>query len=161
MAGRINNVNNNDTANPVDVFLTNPHRVGDMGNGRGVRHPTMFNEDVLTDLDEPYHATGRVLSHHTAEPNTSDGYVRPRNDVLQPNEVLRGISARLGVDEDGLLKPEAVASDRVEDFTGDTPHKDAISRSSPRIGIDENIEGVDDNLIAINTEAHSYTQTAT
>jgi hypothetical protein len=157
MAGRINNVNNNDTANPVDVFFpTNPHRVGDMGNGRGVRYPTMFNEDVLTDLDEPYHATGVVLSHHTAEPNTSDGYVRPRNDVLQPNEVLRGISARLGVDEDGLLKPEAVASDRVEDFTGDTPHKDAISRSSPRIGIDsENIEGVDDNLIAINTEAHS------
>jgi len=157
MAGRINNVNNNDSANPVDVFFpTNPHRVGDMGNGRGVRYPTMFNEDVLTDLDEPYHATGVVLSHHTAEPNTSDGYVRPRNDVLQPNEVLRGISARLGVDEDGLLKPEAVASDRVEDFTGDTPHKDAISRSSPRIGIDsENIEGVDDNLIAINTEAHS------
>ena len=157
MAGRINNVNNNDSANPVDVFFpTNPHRVGDMGNGRGVRYPTMFNEDVLTDLDEPYHATGVVLSHHTAEPNTSDGYVRPRNDVLQPNEVLRGISARLGIDEDGLLKPEAVASDRVEDFTGDTPHKDAISRSSPRIGIDsENIEGVDDNLIAINTEAHS------
>jgi len=157
MAGRINNVNNDDSANPVDVFFpTNPHRVGDMGNGRGVRYPTMFNEDVLTDLDEPYHATGVVLSHHTAEPNTSDGYVRPRNDVLQPNEVLRGISARLGVDEDGLLKPEAVASDRVEDFTGDTPHKDAISRSSPRIGIDsENIEGVDDNLIAINTEAHS------
>ena len=157
MAGRLNNVNNNDSANPVDVFFpTNPHRVGDMGNGRGVRYPTMFNEDVLTDLDEPYHATGVVLSHHTAEPNTSDGYVRPRNDVLQPNEVLRGISARLGVDEDGLLKPEAVASDRVEDFTGDTPHKDAISRSSPRIGIDsENIEGVDDNLIAINTEAHS------
>lgn len=157
MAGRINNVNNNDSANPVDVFFpTNPHRVGDMGNGRGVRYPTMFNEDVLTDLDEPYHATGVVLSHHTAEPNTSDGYVRPRNDILQANEVLRGISARLGIDEDGLLKPEAVASDRVEDFTGDTPHKDAISRSSPRIGIDsENIEGVDDNLIAINTEAHS------
>ena len=85
-----------------------------------------------------------------------DGYIRARNDVLQPDEVPRGISARLDIAEDGLLKPEAVVSDRVETVSGDSPHKDAVSRSSPRIGLDtENIEGVDDNLIAINTEAHS------
>jgi len=49
-----------------------------------------------------------------------------------------------------------VVSDRVETVSGDSPHKDAVSRSAPRIGLDtENVEGVDDNLIAINTEAHS------
>ena len=155
--GRLNNVNNNDANNLVDVFMpTHAQRIGDMGNGRGVRYPTAFNEDLITDVDEPYHTTGVVLSHNTAEPNTSEGLIRARNDVLQPNEVPRGISARLGIDENGLLKPEAVASDRVEDFSGETPHKDAVSRSSPRIGIDgENIEGVDDNMMAINTEAHS------
>ena len=155
--GRLNNVNNNDANNLVDVFMpTHAQRIGDMGNGRGVRYPTAFNEDLITDVDEPYHTTGVVLSHNTAEPNTSEGLIRARNDVLQPNEVSRGISARLGIDENGLLKPEAVASDRVEDFSGETPHKDAVSRSSPRIGIDgENIEGVDDNMMAINTEAHS------
>ena len=137
-------------------FPTNAHRVGDDGHGRGLRYPTAFNEDVLTALDEPYHASGVVLSHHTAEPNMNDGYIRARNDVLQADEVPRGISARLDIAEDGLLKPEAVVSDRVETVSGDSPHKDAVSRSAPRIGLDtENVEGVDDNLIAINTEAHS------
>ena len=155
--GRLNNVNTNDATELVDVFFpTNAHRVGDDGHGRGLRYPTAFNEDVLTALDEPYHATGVVLSHHTAEPNMNDGYIRARNDVLQPDEVPRGISARLDIAEDGLLKPEAVVSDRVETVSGDSPHKDAVSRSAPRIGLDtENVEGVDDNLIAINTEAHS------
>ena len=97
-----------------------------------------------------------VLSHHTAEPNMNDGYIRARDDVLQSDEVPRGISARLAIAEDGLLKPEAVVSDRVETVDGDTPHKDAVSRSSPRIGLDtENVEGVDENMIIINTEAHS------
>ena len=155
--GRLNDTNNNDATELVDVYMpTNAHRVGDDGHGRGLRYPTAFNEDVLTALDEPYHATGVVLSHHTAEPNMNDGYIRARNDVLQPDEVPRGISARLNIAEDGLLKPEAVVSDRVETVSGDSPHKDAVSRSAPRIGLDtENIEGVDDNLIAINTEAHS------
>ena len=155
--GRLNNTNNNDATELVDVYFpTNAHRVGDDGHGRGLRYPTAFNEDVLTALDEPYHASGVVLSHHTAEPNMNDGYIRARNDVLQPDEVPRGISARLDIAEDGLLKPEAVVSDRVETVSGDSPHKDAVSRSAPRIGLDtENVEGVDDNLIAINTEAHS------
>jgi hypothetical protein len=156
-AGRLNNVNSNDATELVDVYFpTNAHRVGDDGHGRGLRYPTAFNEDVLTALDEPYHASGVVLSHHTAEPNMNDGYIRARNDVLQADEVPRGISARLDIAEDGLLKPEAVVSDRVETVSGDSPHKDAVSRSAPRIGLDtENVEGVDDNLIAINTEAHS------
>ena len=155
--GRLNNTNNNDATELVDVYFpTNAHRVGDDGHGRGLRYPTAFNEDVLTALDEPYHASGVVLSHHTAEPNMNDGYIRARNDVLQADEVPRGISARLDIAEDGLLKPEAVVSDRVETVSGDSPHKDAVSRSAPRIGLDtENVEGVDDNLIAINTEAHS------
>ena len=155
--GRLNNTNNNDATELVDVYFpTNAHRVGDDGHGRGLRYPTAFNEDVLTALNEPYHASGVVLSHHTAEPNMNDGYIRARNDVLQADEVPRGISARLDIAEDGLLKPEAVVSDRVETVSGDSPHKDAVSRSAPRIGLDtENVEGVDDNLIAINTEAHS------
>ena len=97
-----------------------------------------------------------MLSHHTAEPAHKGGLIRARNDVLQTGELSRGISARLGIAEDGLLKPEAVVSDRVETVSGTSVHKDAVSRSSPRIGLDtENIEGVDDNVIAINTEAHS------
>ena len=155
--GRLNIHNNGSASTLIDVFFPRHSlRVGDMGNGRGIRYPTMFNEDVLTALDEPYHATGIVLSHHTSEPNLNDGYLRARNDVLQNDEVPRGISARLEIDEDGLLKPEAVVSDRVENVSGDSPHKDAISRSSPRIGIDtENLEGQDTNMIVVNTEAHS------
>ena len=155
--GRKNDTNSNNANELVDVYFpTNAHRVGDDGHGRGLRYPTAFNEDVLTALDEPYHATGVVLSHHTSEPNMNDGFIRARNDVLQPDEVPRGISARLDIAEDGLRKPEAVVSDRVETVSGDSPHKDAVSRSAPRIGLDtENVEGVDDNLIAINTEAHS------
>ena len=155
--GKLNNHNNNSSTTLVDVFLpTNAQRVGDNGRGYGVRYPTAFNEDLLTALNEPNHTTGVVLSHHTAEPNMNDGYIRARDDVLQSDEVPRGISARLAIAEDGLLKPEAVVSDRVETVDGDTPHKDAVSRSSPRIGLDtENVEGVDENMIIINTEAHS------
>tara|TARA_R110002012_G_scaffold30592_1_gene92481 strand:- start:59 stop:2452 length:2394 start_codon:yes stop_codon:yes gene_type:complete len=155
--GKLNNDNNNSSTTLVDVFLpTNAQRVGDGGRGYGVRYPTAFNEDLLTELNEPIHGTGVVLSHHTAEPNMEGGYIRARDDVLQPDEVPRGISARLAIAEDGLLKPEAVVSDRVEKIDGDSPHKDAVSRSSPRIGLDtENVEGVDENMIIINTEAHS------
>ena len=157
LCGRSNNINNNDTNTMVDVFApTHSLRVGDMGNGRGVRYPTMFNEDVLTELSEPIHTTGLVLSHNTAEPPAVTGLLRPRNDILQADEVPRGISARLDVTEDGLLKPDAVVSDRVETISGSSPHKDAISRSSPRIGLDaHNIENVEKDHIVINTEAHS------
>ena len=155
--GRLNNTNSNDSTTLVDVFMpSNAQRVGDMGNGRGIRYPTQFNEDVLTALSEPIHTTGLVLSHHTAEPILNDGFIRARNDTLQADEIPRGISSRLEIAEDGLLKPEAVVSDRMENIVGDSPHKDAVSRSSPRIGLDtENLQGVDTNQIIINTEAHS------
>jgi hypothetical protein len=148
---------NSDNNDLVDVFApTHSLRVGDMGNGRGVRYPTRFNEDVLTELSAPIHKTGVVLSHNTAEPLFGNGLLRPRNAVLQADEMPRGISARLGISENGLLKPEAVVSDRVEEIVGTSPHKDAISRTSPRIGIDaEAIEKLEQNHIAINTEAHS------
>ena len=101
-----------------------------------------------------------MLSHHTSEPTFGTGYIRPRNDVLASDEIKRGISARLDIEEDGLLKPDAVASEKVESFTGTSVHKEAISRSSPRIGIDaENLEsfsgGSSSDMIVVNTEAHS------
>ena len=82
--------------------------------------------------------------------------MRPRDDVLQIDEVPRGISSRLDITEDGLLKPEATVSDRVENIVGDSPHKDPISRSSPRIGIVGQTEDEsDDSHVILNTEAHS------
>ena len=156
--GGVNNYeNNNSNATLVDVFApTHSLRVGDMGNGRGVRYPTHFNEDILTALSTPIETTGVVLSHHTAEPLFGEGLLRPRDEVLQNNEVERGISATLNIEEDGLLKPEAVVSDRTEVISGSSPHKDAISRTSPRIGIDGITEDeTEDNHIIINTEAHS------
>jgi len=159
--GRLNNGNNNSTTTLVDVFCpTNALRIGDMGNGRGVRFPTQFNEDRLVELSAVYENAGVVLSSNTAEPAFGSGYLRPRNDVPSTDEITRGISNRLEVDEDGLLKPEAVVSDRVESIVGTSVHKDVVSRSSPRIGIDaESLEsygqGINRDMIAINTEAHS------
>jgi hypothetical protein len=155
--GVLNDENNNDTDELVDVFApVHSLRVGDMGNGRGVRYPTAFNENLLTELSSPNHKTGVVLSHNTAEPLFGDGLLRPRNDVLQGNEIPRGISAKLGIADNGLLQTDAVVSDRVEDIVGSTPHKDPVSRTSPRIGIDaEVVEGVEQNHVVINTEAHS------
>jgi hypothetical protein len=158
--GRKNTGNNNTDTTLVDVFApTNAMRVGDMGNGRGVRFPTQFNEDRLVELSAVYENSGIVLSGNTAEPTFGEGLIRPRNDVLQASEIVRGISSRLEVDEDGLLKPEATVSDKVESISGTSVHKDAISRSSPRIGIDgdtiESFTGSNSNMIAINSEAHS------
>ena len=155
--GTMNDDNNNNTDKLVDVFApTHSMRIGDMGNGRGVRYPTQFNEDVLTALDEPTHVTGLVLSHNTAEPPVSNGYIRPRNDTLQADEIKRGISNKLDIAEDGLLKPEGVVSDKIETISGTSPHKEPISRTSPRIGIDaENDQATEANLVVINTEAHS------
>ena len=148
------NGNNNDL---VDVFApTHSMRIGDMGNGRGVRYPTHFNEDILTTLSTPNEKTGMVLSAHTAEPLFGKGLLRPRNAVLQADELPRGISNTLNISDDGLLKPEAVVSPRTETIEGTSVHMDAISRSSPRIGVDGDIfSGVETNHIVINTEAHS------
>ena len=85
-----------------------------------------------------------------------DGLLRPRNAVLQVDEVKRGISTKLGIDDNGLLKSEATVSDRIEEIVGTSVHKDVISRTSPRIGIDAQVvEGIEQNHVVINTEAHS------
>jgi hypothetical protein len=155
--GVLNNTNNANTNELVDVFApVHSLRVGDMGNGRGVRYPTAFNEEILTELSAPVHKTGIVLSHNTAEPLFGDGLLRPRNAVLQADEVKRGISAKLGIDDNGLLKSEATVSDRIEEIVGVSVHKDVISRTSPRIGIDAQVvEGIEQSHVVINTEAHS------
>ena len=71
--GVLNNTNNANTNELVDVFApVHSLRVGDMGNGRGVRYPTAFNEEILTELSTPVHKTGVVLSHNTAEPLFGD-----------------------------------------------------------------------------------------
>ena len=141
-------------------------RVGDRGDGRGVRWPTVFNEDVLQDVDIEVASSGIMLSHSTTEPPIGTGYVRARNDDLQVTEVQRGISRRLNVaDADGLLKPEAMAGANVEKTTSDLlpaseTLQEPISRISPRIGLDVNTVGeINDtsehDYVALATEAHS------
>lgn len=141
-------------------------RVGDRGDGRGVRWPTAFNEDVLQDIDIETISTGIVLSHATAEPAIGVGYVRPRNDSLQTTEVKRGISRRLDVAaDDGLLKPEAMAGANVEKATAallpaSETLQEPISRIAPRIGLDVNTVGeINDtsanDYVALASEAHS------
>tara|TARA_R100000152_G_C6781983_1_gene217864 strand:- start:5266 stop:9051 length:3786 start_codon:yes stop_codon:yes gene_type:complete len=153
----------------ANLDLFNPataKRVGDRGDGRGVRWPTVFNEDVLQDVDIDMTSSGIVLSHPTAEPNKGLGYIRSRNDALQEDEVKRGISRRLGVSAtDGLLKPEAMAGANVEKATADLlpaseTLQEPVSRISPRIGLDVNTVGeINDtsahDYVAIATEAHS------
>ncbi len=141
-------------------------RVGDRGDGRGVRWPTVFNEDVLQDVSVPIRPMGMALSHHTSEPAFTPGYLRPRNDALQDYEVPRGISARLQLAaSDGLLKPEAMVGTNIEYAeTGFLPanetHLEPISRISPRIGLDtlttsELTDAMDRPYVTVGTEAHS------
>ena len=141
-------------------------RVGDRGDGRGVRWPTAFNEDMLQDVDIDVVSSGVMLSHSTAEPPIGTGYVRARNDDLQLTETQRGISRRLSVaDTDGLLKPEAMAGANVEKSTSallpaSETIQEPISRISPRIGLDVNTVGeINDtsehDYVALATEAHS------
>ena len=155
--GVLNNHNNNSSSTLVDVFApVHSLRVGDMGNGRGVRHPTWFNQCIYTDVSNVVESTGLVLSRHTNEPFFGKGFVRPRNDVLQADETNKGISVTLGIDEDGLLKPEATVSSRTESISGTSQHTDALSRTSPRIGIDAPLfDAVEENYVALNSEAHS------
>jgi hypothetical protein len=152
---------NLDSFNPATA-----KRVGDRGDGRGVRWPTVFNEDVLQDIDIDVSSSGIVLSHSTTEPVKGVGYVRPRNDSLQDDEVKRGISSRLEVAaSDGLLKPEAMTGANVEKATSDLlpaseTLQEPISRIAPRIGLDVNTVGeINDtsshDYVAVATEAHS------
>ena len=141
-------------------------RVGDRGDGRGVRWPTVFNEDILQEIDTITDATGLVLSSNTAEPPSGLGYIRPDNDDLALDEAARGISRRLDIAaDDGLLKPEAMAGSNVEKAKNDLLPasevlQEPISRIAPRMGIDapsveELTGGVSAKHVAIATEAHS------
>ena len=141
----------------VDVFSpVHSLRVGCMGNGRGSRYPTSFNECIFTDVSVTDEKTGVVLSSNTSEPTLGAGFTRPRNDVLQADEIKRGISSKLSISEDGLLKPEANVGGRTDTIVGSSKHLEPISRTSPRIGIDAPLyDGLEENHVAITTEAHS------
>jgi hypothetical protein len=141
-------------------------RVGDRGDGRGVRWPTVFNEDVLQSMDTVRVPTGHVLSHHTSETPVGAGYIRPKNTALASDELKRGISSTLDVAaDDGLLKPEAMAGSNIEKTKEELAPaneflQDPISRSSPRIGLDamtvtEFDGGIGEEFVAVSSEAHS------
>jgi hypothetical protein len=141
-------------------------RVGDRGDGRGVRWPTAFNEDMLQDVDTIMDASGLVLSTHTAEPSVGRGYVRPRDDELQAGELIPGISRVLEVNaSDGLLKPEAMVGSNIDHekeslLPSNQRLLEPISRASPRIGLDTITVGATQNTnpaehIIVSTEAHS------
>ena len=147
----------------IDFF--NPataKRVGDRGDGRGVRWPTVFNEDILQAVSTTIRPVGMVLSHHTSEPPFTSGYIRASNDTLQNYETPHGISNRLEIAaDDGLLKPAAtMGSNTATTETGFLPASEVIqepiSRLSPKIGIDAPIIGTTDKKYGIiGTEAVS------
>ena len=147
----------------IDFFdPVSAKRVGDRGDGRGVRWPTAFNEDILQAVSTPIRPVGMVLSHHTSEPPFTSGYIRASNDTLQNYEVPRGISNRLEISaDDGLLKPAAMmGSNTATAETGFLPAsqviQEPISRVSPRIGLDAPIIGTTDKKYGIiGTEAVS------
>ena len=158
------NTANNDASNMGVADWFNPAsamRVGDRGDGRGVRWPTVFNESLLMDVSETHDATGLVLSHSTAEPAFGQGLVRPSNLTLQSGEIERGVSARLDLsDEDGLLKPSASVGEGVETVTADTRLVDPVTRDDMRMGLDvdtvaELNDGVSREYVIMSTEAAS------
>ncbi len=145
--GSVHEINNNDMRqlssqfadffNPVDAI-----RVGDRGDGRGVRYPVPFNEYIVQSVDTQMNHIGMVLSFHTAEPPFTVGLLRSKDEPLTSKEPSRGISSKLGIsDTDGLLKPAAMAGKNVESTSGifgmyGLQWQDPVSRISPRIGID-------------------------
>ena len=135
-------------------------RVGDRGDGRGVRYPTYFNEDILQDVSEDMRPFGLVLSHHTSEPPFTTGFMRPANIALESFEVPRGISARLEIaGDDGLLKREANVGSNIEKTNFDFMIE-PIAKSKPRIGIDgmsvvENDGNISPRYVVASTEATS------
>jgi len=147
----------------IDFF--NPataKRVGDRGDGRGVRWPTVFNEDILQSVDTRIQLSGMMLSHHTSEPPFTSGYIRASNLTLQNYEVPHGISSRLDIAaDDGLLKPAAMVGSNTASIESaflpaNQSIQEPISRASPMIGIDAHtIDEVDKNYAIIGTEAVS------
>jgi len=158
------NTDNNTATNMDKVDWFNPAsalRVGDRGDGRGVRWPTVFNESLLMDVSERFDATGLVLSHSTAEPIVGQGLVRPSNLALQAGEVERGISDRVDLNsDDGLLKPSANVGEATETVNADTRGAEAVSRNDVRLGLDvdtlaELNDGTSREYVVMSTEAHS------
>ena len=135
-------------------------RVGDRGDGRGVRYPTYFNEDILQNVSEDMRPFGLMLSHHTSEPPFTSGFLRPSNVQLESHEVPRGISAKLELaGSDGLLKREANVGTNVEK-SNFTFMQEPIAKSKPRIGIDgmsvvENDGQMSPRYVIASTEATS------
>ena len=159
-----NNSDNNSASNMGTVDWFNPAsalRVGDRGDGRGVRWPTVFNESLLMAVSEKHDATGLVLSHSTAEPILGQGLVRPSNLPLQDGEVERGISDRVDLNaDDGLLKPSAHVGEATETVNADDRGADPVAREDVRIGLDvdtlaELNDGVSREYVVMSTEAHS------
>ena len=141
-------------------------RVGDRGDGRGVRWPTVFNEDMLQDVDTIMDASGLMLSTHSAEPSVGVGYARPRNDDLQGGEVIQGMSRVLDLHaDDGLLKPQAMPGSNVEKETesllpAGEDLQEPVSRLTPRVGLDsitlsEVQKKPPEDYVIVSTEAHS------
>ena len=158
------NSDNNSASNMSKVDWFNPAsalRVGDRGDGRGVRWPTVFNESLLMAVSEKHDATGLVLSHSTAEPILGQGLVRPSNLALQDGEVERGISDRVDLNaDDGLLKPSASIGEATETVNADDRGAEPVSRNDVRIGLDvdtlaELNDGVSREYVVMSTEAHS------
>jgi len=135
-------------------------RVGDRGDGRGVRYPTYFNEDVLQDVSEDIRPFGLVLSHHTSEPPFTSGFLRASNIQLQSHELPRGMSSLMEIaGDDGLLKREANVGSNIEKTNFDFM-REPIAKSKPRIGIDgmsvtENDGQIAPRYIVSSTEATS------
>ena len=160
-SGNDNSVNDaqvtkTDWFNPASML-----RVGDRGDGRGCRWPTVFNESLLMSIDEKHDATGLVLSKSTAEPTIGQGLIRPTNNVLSDGEIERGISDRVDLNDDtGLLRISASVGENTESITADVNLAEPISRDDIRIGLDvdtlaELNDGVSREYIIMSTEAHS------
>lgn len=150
------NMGTADWFNPASAL-----RVGDRGDGRGVRWPTVFNESLLMAVSEPHDATGLVLSHSTAEPAFGQGLVRPSNATLQAGEIERGISDRVDLNsDDGLLRPSANVGEGIETVNADTRGAEPVSRNDVRLGLDvdtiaELNDGVSREYVVMSTEASS------
>jgi hypothetical protein len=158
------NSDNNAATNMGTVDWFNPAsalRVGDRGDGRGVRWPTVFNESLLMDVSEAHDATGLVLSHSTSEPVFGNGLVRPSNAAPQPGEIERGISDRVDLNsDDGLLKPSAHVAEGIETVTADIRGAEPVGRDDVRLGLDvdtiaELNDGISREYIVMSTEAAS------
>ena len=162
-SGNLNDMNNGtpnmniaDWFNPASAL-----RVGDRGDGRGCRWPTVFNESLLMAVSENHDATGLVLSHSTSEPSFGQGLVRPSNLVLQDGEIERGISDRIDLnDEEGLLKTTANVGEATETVNADNRGAEPVSRDDVRIGLDvdtlaELNDGESREYVVMSTEAAS------